>query len=225
DVIKHSYATRILSRLSIVTTYFNQLHQSKAQLKSEVKRMKAKKKTLDMVADTRGLLLRDKFQNFYYAASFFLHPKYRGVGLLTDCRSQTITKIHTYDCNSSNSVIDIEKIEEALSDELKPVENENDLNDNTRKFNDLINENHQMLCQLTNSELISENNIEDKDLLNISSLVNSEDRDIANIFVELGLLDEDVQEQNDNQTASSQDRNDDEEDYDIDELVKAAITT
>ncbi|CAF1137807.1 unnamed protein product [Didymodactylos carnosus] len=163
-----------------------------------------------------------EFQNFYCTASFVLHPKW-GAGLLTDCRSQMIRHLVVGLC--SNSVIDMEKIEEALSDELKPVENENDLNDNIKKFNDLINENHRMLCQLTNSELISENNIEDKDLLNISSLVNSEDRDITNIFVELGLLDEDVQEQNDCQTASSQDRNDDEEDYDIDELIKAAIAT
>ncbi|CAF0817803.1 unnamed protein product [Didymodactylos carnosus] len=82
-----------------------------------------------------------------------------------------------------------------------------------------------MLCQLTDSELISENNIEDKDLLNISSLVNSEDRNVTNIFVELGLLDEDEHEQNDNQIASSQDRNDEDGDYNIDELVKVAIAT
>ncbi|CAF1341734.1 unnamed protein product, partial [Didymodactylos carnosus] len=50
-------------------------------------------------------------------------------------------------------------------------------------------------------------------------------RDITNIFVELGLLDEDEQELNDNQIASGQDRNDEEENYDTDKLVKAAIAT
>ncbi|CAF1139877.1 unnamed protein product [Didymodactylos carnosus] len=64
NVIKHSYATRILSRLSIVTTYFNQSHQSKTQLKFEAKRMKAKKETLDMVADTRWTTVPDSLHSF-----------------------------------------------------------------------------------------------------------------------------------------------------------------
>ncbi|CAF1410262.1 unnamed protein product, partial [Didymodactylos carnosus] len=64
DVVKHSFSSKLLSKLSTVTTYFNQSHKFKAILKAEAKRTHVKKETFDSIGDTRWTTVADCLKSF-----------------------------------------------------------------------------------------------------------------------------------------------------------------
>src|ERR1700722_7328437 len=58
--MKHKWATRILSKVITITSYFNQSHAFKAKIKEEASRSNITKETLDSVAPTRSVMAVNK---------------------------------------------------------------------------------------------------------------------------------------------------------------------
>ena len=64
DVVKHSYAFRVLCKTTTVTSYFNQSHSFKSELKAEALRIKANKETLDTITTTRWSSVASSLRSF-----------------------------------------------------------------------------------------------------------------------------------------------------------------
>lgn len=64
DVVKHSFAARVISKISTVTCYFNKSHAFKAKLKEESLRLKSNKETLDTIVVTRWTSVADCLRSF-----------------------------------------------------------------------------------------------------------------------------------------------------------------
>ncbi|CAF1140052.1 unnamed protein product, partial [Didymodactylos carnosus] len=88
---------------------------------------------------------------------------------------ESVSNIYTYHKNAFNteSPIDMEKIEECLMDELKattgksPTTTTNVLSNSLQTFMRTVDENQRILCELAGTDKIDEQNIEDKDLLDL----------------------------------------------------------
>ncbi|CAF0778469.1 unnamed protein product [Didymodactylos carnosus] len=141
---------------------------------------------------------------------------------------ESVSKIYTYHKNASNneSPIDMEKIEKCLSDELKaateksPTITTNDLSNSLETFMQTVDENQRILCELAGTDTIDEQNIEDKDLLDLTTMINHDDRELTKMFVDVGLAEEESNGEDDESIpieATDDDGNND--DYNIDDIL------
>ncbi|CAF1661653.1 unnamed protein product, partial [Adineta ricciae] len=64
DVVKHSTAFRIISKITTITSYSNHSHAFKAKLKEESMRLKCNKETLDTIVVTRWTSVADCLRSF-----------------------------------------------------------------------------------------------------------------------------------------------------------------
>ena len=64
DIVKHSTAFRIISKIATVTSYLNKSHLFKAKLKEESIRLKCNKETLDTIVATRWTSVSDCLRSF-----------------------------------------------------------------------------------------------------------------------------------------------------------------
>jgi hypothetical protein len=64
DIVKHSTAFRIISKITTITSYFNRSHMFKAKLKEESLRLKCNKETLDTIVVTRWTSVADCLRSF-----------------------------------------------------------------------------------------------------------------------------------------------------------------
>ncbi|CAF1625410.1 unnamed protein product, partial [Didymodactylos carnosus] len=103
---------------------------------------------------------------------------------------ESVSKIYTYHKNAFNneSPIDMEKIEEYLMDELKatigkrPTTTTNVLSNSLETFMQTVDADQRILCELAGTDKIDEQNIEDKDLLDLTTMINHDDRELTKVL-------------------------------------------
>jgi hypothetical protein len=64
DVLKHVYASNILNKIAVITTFQNRSHIFKAKLKEEAQRIKIKKEALHTIVTTRWSSVSDCLNSF-----------------------------------------------------------------------------------------------------------------------------------------------------------------
>ncbi|CAF1066407.1 unnamed protein product [Didymodactylos carnosus] len=136
---------------------------------------------------------------------------------------EAIAKIHTfYKHNSEDIQVDTNVMEDALGDEISSESNLSDVtitNATADEFQRTMSEYQEILQEMSQSDVIDIQSVDDNDLLQMEKLLNKDDHDLHSLFVEAGLLDQpDKLNINEVQTTTECDRHND--DYDVDDLLK-----
>jgi hypothetical protein len=144
---------------------------------------------------------------------------------------ENIAKIHTYYNNESiiDEPIDLTYMEEALADDLQVpsrAEDSGSATDTTTDFFHAMSSNHQALLNKSDSQNIDDQEpINENDLLQLDDAFNTQDRAFQSILIDIGLMDATESYNNVNEQASVEDSIEiepyDNEDYDVEELLKA----
>ena len=143
---------------------------------------------------------------------------------------ESIAKIHTYYNNHSiSTVIDTTLMEDALTTELEidsaDESDSTDPVDNSSVFIREMRENQDILRAFSDAEAINEEeNVEEHDLLQLDRAINTADKNLRSIFMDVGLLDDDESSANDDGIGDQEQQQDDnDKDYDVDQLLASAI--
>ncbi|CAF1599963.1 unnamed protein product, partial [Didymodactylos carnosus] len=114
-----------------------------------------------------------------------------------------------------------------ITTEKSPVITTNVLSNSLETFMQTVDENQRILCELAGTDVIEEQNVEDKDLLDLTTMINYDDRELTKVFADVGLAEEDSNGSEGDESTPTEATDDDghNDDYNIDDILHPLLVT